>query len=42
MYQDALKFWVDSQREEDCRRRGGQYVHLYKSSVCVKPGTVIQ
>jgi hypothetical protein len=24
-------FWIDAQREEDCLRKGGQYVHVYRA-----------
>lgn len=32
----------DDQARQDCERRGGQYVHVYKSSLCVKKGSVLE
>lgn len=37
-----LLSWCDDERKIDCERKGGQYVHVYKSSLCVKPGSVIE
>lgn len=34
--------YCDDQARLDCERKGGQYVHVYKSSLCVKKGSVIE
>ena len=34
--------WCDDQAQQDCRRKGGQYVRVYKSALCVKKGSVIE
>ncbi len=38
----GLAVCCDNDREKDCHRAGGEYVRLYKSSICVKPGSVIE
>jgi hypothetical protein len=37
-----LVSWCDDQSRLDCESKGGQYVHVYKGALCVKPGTVLQ
>lgn len=37
-----LACWCDDQAKRDCERKGGQFVHVYKSTLCVKPGSVIE
>lgn len=37
-----LTSYCDDQAKLDCERKGGQYVHVYKSALCVKKGSVIE